>query len=127
MHIKETHKETVSANSTAFSSDLVSKMKEETLDNNISEIIPQLDGPTEEIQDVIPNKEVIEEDSMKEDEKDLEHLPTADDPDDVFQNWMRNLTQEKIENMSEKEMIHMNAELARKLALKNATAKITPT
>ena len=63
---------------------------------------------------------------MKEDEKDLEHLPTADDPDDVFQNWMSNLSQEKIENMSEKDLIHMNAELARKLALKNVTAKITP-
>ena len=64
---------------------------------------------------------------MKQEEKDLEHLPTADDPDDVFQHWMSNITKGKIENMSEKKMIHMNAKLARKLALKNATAKITPT
>ena len=63
---------------------------------------------------------------MKKEEKDLENLPTADDPDNVFQNWMSNLNQEKIENMSEKDLIHMNAELARKLALKNVTAKITP-
>ena len=126
LHIKETHEETVSVNSTAFSSELASKIEEETLDNDISEIIPQLDGPAEEIKDVTPDKEVIEEDSMKEEEKYLEHLPTADDPDDVFQNWMSNLNQEKIENMSEKDLIHMNAELARKLAVKNATAKITP-
>ena len=127
LHIKETHKETVSVNSTAFSSELASKIEEETLDNDISEIIPQLDGPAEEIKDVTPDKEVIKEDSMREEEKYLEHLPTADDPDDVFQNWMSNLNQEKIENMSEKDLIHMNAELARKLAVKNATAKITPT
>ena len=62
---------------------------------------------------------------MKEEEKDLEHLPTADDPDNVFHNWMSNLNQEKIENMSEKDLIHMNAELALKLSLKNATAKVT--
>ena len=63
---------------------------------------------------------------MKEEEKDLENLPTADDPDNVFQNWMSNLNQEKIENMSEKDLIHMNSKLAQKLALKNATAKISP-
>ena len=56
LHISETHKETVSVNSTAFSSELASKIEEETLDNNISEIIPQLDGPAEEIKDVTPNK-----------------------------------------------------------------------
>ena len=127
LHISETHKETVAVNSTAFSNELVSNIEEETLDNDIGEIIPQLDGPAEEIQEVTPDKEVIEEDSMKEEENDLEHLPRADDPDDVFQNWMSNLGQEKIENMSEKEMIHMNAQLARKLVLKNATANITPT
>ena len=55
---------------------------------------------------------------MKEEEKNLEHLPTAEDPDDVFQKWMSNLSQEKIENMSEKELIYMNAQLARKSALK---------
>ena len=64
---------------------------------------------------------------MKEEEKDLEHLPTADDPDNVFQNWMNNINQDMIENMSEKDLIHMNSELAWKLALKNATSKITPT
>ena len=41
---------------------------------------------------------------MKEEEKGLEQLPTADDPDDAFQNWMSNLNQEKIENMSEEDM-----------------------
>ena len=118
LHVKETHKETVLVNSTAFSNELASKIEEETSDNDISEIIPQLDGPAEEIEEVTPAKEVTEEDSMKEEEKDLEHLPTAEDPDDVFQNWMSNLSQEKIENMSEKELIHMNAQLARKSALK---------
>ena len=63
---------------------------------------------------------------MKEDKTDLEHLPTADDPDDVFQNWMSNLNQETIQNMSEKNLIHMNSELAQKSALKNAKVKITP-
>ena len=124
-YIKETNKRTVSV-STAFSSELVSKIEEKTLDNDISEIITHLDSPSEEIHDVTPNKEVIEEDSMMEEEKDLEHLPTADDPDDVFQNWMSNLNQENIENMSEKDLIHINSELARKIALKNVTAKITP-
>ena len=118
LHVKETHKETVLVNSTAFSNELASKIEEETSDNDISEIIPQLDGPAEEIEEVTPAKEVTEEDSMKEEEKDLEHLPTAEDPDDVFQNWMSNLSQEKIENMSEKELIHMNAQLAQKSAIK---------
>ena len=121
LHIKET----VSVNSTAFISELLSKIQEETLDNYISEIIPQLDGPAEEIQDVTPNKEVIKEDSMKEDKKDLEHRPTADDPDNVFQNLMSNLTQ-KMENMSEKDLIHINSELAQISALKNAKAKTNP-
>ena len=42
----ETHKE-------------MSKIEEETLDNDIGEIIPQLDGPAEEIQEVTPDKEVF--------------------------------------------------------------------
>ena len=56
---------------------------------------------------------------MKEEEKDLEHLPTADDPDNVFKNWMNNINQDMIENMSERGLIHMNSELARKCNIKD--------
>ena len=54
---------------------------------------------------------------------DLAHLPTADDPDDVFQNWIDSLDPEKIKSMSQKELIHMNAQLARKVALKKQNEK----
>ena len=52
-----------------------------------------------------------------EDDIDLAHLPTADDPDNICQNWIDSLTCEKISNMSQKELKHMNVEMARKVAL----------
>lgn len=77
----------------------------EQLDGNIS--LP-LDSPTNRSAKV---KETTEDDM------DLAHLPTADDPDNIFQNWTDSLTCEKISNMSQKEMKHMNVQLARKVAL----------
>ena len=103
--------ETVSASS----NDLVEVIEAETLDSDISDAIPQLDGPAED-------KEVKEEDSVKEEEIDLAHLPTADDPAS-FDYFLNNLDQEKIEKMSKQELNHINAEIARKVAFQNATKK----
>ena len=43
--------------------------------------------------------------------------------DNIFQNWIDSLTCEKISNMSQKELKHMNAEMARKVALQDASGK----
>ena len=80
-----------------------------------------MDGPAEETLNLISDREVTEEDSVTE-EMDLSHLPTADDPMS-FDIYISNLNQEKIENMSKPELNHMNGELARKIALKNAVEK----
>ena len=52
----------------------------ETSDSDKSDVIPQLDGPAEEALGLTPEKAAMEEDSVKEEEVDLAHLPTADDP-----------------------------------------------
>ena len=61
---------------------------------------------------------------MEEDSEntDLSHLPTADDPERLDE-YIKHLDQEKIENMSKQEIAHMNAQLARKIALRNKTEK----
>ena len=71
-----------------------------------SDVIPQLDGPAED-------KAVLEENCVEE-ETNLTHLPTADDPDsfDIYLN-----------NLNQKEIINMNAELSKSLAIKNTTEK----
>ena len=94
---------------TAPTHDILTQKPKELFD-----VIPQLYGLAEQT-------EVIEEDSFKE-ELDLSHLPTADDPEG-FDIYINNLNQEKIQNMSKQELNHMNAELARKIAFKNATEK----
>ena len=94
----------------------------ETSDSDKSDVIPQLDGPAEETLGLTPEKAAMEEYSVKEEEVDLAHLPTADDPLS-FDFYIKSLTQEKIENMSKEEIIHMNAELARKIAFQNTTEK----
>ena len=96
----------------ASSNELVEMIEAETLDNDISDVIPQLDGPAED-------NEAKEEDSVKEEEIDLAHLPRADDPAN-FDDFINNLDQEKIEKQ---EINHINAEIARKVALQNATKK----
>ena len=53
----------------------------------------------------------------------LAHLPNADDPDNVIQNWIDSLDPEKIKSMSQKELIHMNSQLSRKVALKKQNEK----
>jgi hypothetical protein len=94
---------------------LEERVEREILDSDISDDIPKLDVPAEDT-------EVMKEDSVKEEEVDLTHLPTADDTES-FDNYINNLNQEKIENMSEQEIIHMNAELARKLSLRTEPEK----
>ena len=64
----------------------------------------------------------MEEDSVKEEETDLSHLPTADDPERL-EDYINHLDQEKIANMSKQELAHMNAQLARKIALRTETEK----
>ena len=86
-----------------------------------SDVIPQLDGPAEETLGLMPDREVTDGDSVTE-EMDLSHLPTADDCKS-FYIYISNLNQERIENMSKQELNHMNAELARKIAFKNAVEK----
>ena len=76
---------------------------------------------SEETLGLISDREVTEEDSVTE-EMDLSHLPTAEDPES-FDIYISNLNQEQIETMSKQELNHMNAELARKIALKNADEK----
>ena len=107
--------ETVSATSAASSNELEERIERETLNSDISNDIPQLDGPAEDT-------EVMKEDFVKEELVDLTHLPTADDTES-FDNYINNLNQEKIENMSEQEIIHINAELAQKLALRTEPEK----
>ena len=48
---------------------------------------------------------------------DSAHLPTADDPDNIFDRYINQLDHEKIENMSKTDLIHLNAKIARKVAL----------
>ena len=112
--------DSVSAKVTASSNELVERIDVETLDSDTSDVIPQLDGPAEEI--LTSDKEVIEEDSMKEEESDLGHLPTADDPES-FDDFINHFDQEKIEKMSKQELSHINAEIARKVAFQNVTKK----
>ena len=47
------------------------------------------------------------------------HLPTADDPDNIFECYIKQLDQEKIENMSKSDIIQLTAEIARKNALRD--------
>ena len=47
------------------------------------------------------------------------HLPTADDPDNIFDSYIKQLDQEKIENMSKTDIIQVTAEIARKVALRD--------
>ena len=112
--------ETVSANPTASSNELVERVEAETEDSDLSDVIPQLDGPAEETP--TSDEETMEEDSVKEEETDLSHLPTADDPERL-EDYINHLDQEKIANMSKQELAHMNAQLARKIALRNETEK----
>ena len=113
--------ETVSAQVTASSNELEKISGVETLDSDTSsDFIPQLDGPSEE--KLILDNEGIEEDSMQEQESDLAHLPTADDPD-RFDKFINNLDQDKIEQMSKQELNHINVKLARKAALQTETKK----
>ena len=58
----------------ASSSELVEKSEADTSDSENSDVIPQLDGPAEDIA-------VMEENCVKEEETNLANLPTADDPD----------------------------------------------
>ena len=102
--------------------ELVERNEAETSDSDSSDVIPQLDGQAEETLGLTPEKAAIEEDSVKLEEIDLAHLQTADDPLS-FDIYIKSLTQEKIENMSKEEIIHMNAELARKKAFQNTTEK----
>ena len=89
-----------------------------------NEHIEQLDGNTSLPLDSPTNRSAQVKETT-EDEMDLAHFPTADDPDDIFQNWIDSLTCQKISNMSQKELKHMNAELARKVALQDASGKKT--
>ena len=107
--------ETVAANPTASSNELVEQLEAETEDSELSDVIPQLDGPAEET--TTSAEETMEEDSEN---TDLSHLPTADDPERLDE-YIKHLDQEKIENMSKQEIAHINAQLARKIALRNKT------
>ena len=112
--------ETVSANPTASSKELplVERLEAETEDSELSDVIPQLDGPAEET--TTSDEGTMKEDSVKEEEADLSHLPTTDDPERL-DDFINHLDQEKIENMSKQEIAHINAQLARKIALRNKT------
>ena len=85
--------ETVPEDSTDSSNEFVERSETETLDSEYSDVIPQLDGPAEE--SLTPCKEVIEEDSVKEEVMDVTHLPTADDIDS-FDRYIKQLDQEQI-------------------------------
>ena len=95
----------------ASRSELVERSAVEISDSDSSDVIPQLDGPVEETLGLTSQKATIEEDSVKEEEMDLAHLPTADDPVS-FDFYIKSLTQENIENMSKEEIVLMNKELA---------------
>ena len=88
------------------------------------EHIEQLDGNTLLPLDSPTNRSAKVKETTEE-EMDLAHLPTADDPDGIFQNWIDSLTCEKISNMSQKELKHMNAKIARKVALRDGSEKKT--
>ena len=107
----------MSANPIASNNELVEQLESDTEDMDLSDIIPQLDGPAEET--TTSEEETQEEDSEK---TDLSHLPTADDPERL-EEYIKHLDQEQIENMSKQEIAHMIAQLARKLALRNETEK----
>ena len=59
--------------------------------------------------------------STFEDEMDSAHIPTADDPYNIFDSYMNQLNQEKIENMSKTDVIHLKAEIACKVALQDVS------
>ena len=63
--------------------------------------------------------------SEKEIEDGLARLPKLGDPDNVLEKYIKRLDCYKISNMSEHEMKHMNALLARKVAFCDATEKKT--
>ena len=56
-----------------------------------------------------------------EEEMDSAHLPTADDPDNIFDSYINQLDQEKIENMSKTDLINLIAKIALKVALRDAS------
>ena len=89
-----------------------------------NEHIEQLDGNTSLPLDSPTNRSAQVKETTEE-ETDLAHLPTADDPDNIFQNWIDSLACQNISNMSQKELKHMNVELARKVALQDASEKKT--
>ena len=81
----------------------------------------QLDGHVSLLVDSYTNRSDKVNEATEEDMA-LAHLPTAEDPDDVIQNWIE-LDPEKIKSMSQKELIQMNSQLARKVALKKQNEK----
>jgi hypothetical protein len=102
----------VSANPTASRNELVERVEAETEDSDLRDVIPQLDRPAEET--TTSEEETIEEDSKKKEETDLSHLPTTDDPE-WLDDYINQLDQDKIANMSKQELAHMNAQLALKI------------
>ena len=72
-----------------------------------------------------PTNRSAETKSEKETDDGLAHLPKLDDPDVVIEKCIKQLDCYKISNMTENEMKHMNALLARKVAFGDATKKKT--
>ena len=72
-----------------------------------------------------PTNRSAETKSEKETDDGLANLPTLDDPDVVIEKCIKQLDCYKISNMTENEMKHMNALLARKVAFGDATKKKT--
>ena len=66
--------ETVSANPTASSNELVERVEADTEDSDLSDVIPQLDGPAEETP--TSDEETMEEDS--DDESEFENIMEKD-------------------------------------------------
>ena len=89
----------MSANPRASSNELVERVEAETEDSDLSDVIPQLDGPAEETPTY--DEETMEDDSEKEEQTVLSHLPTADDPDRLDE-YINQLDQEKIETCQNK-------------------------
>ena len=87
-----------------------------------NEQIEQLDGNTSLPLDS-PTNRSAETKSEKEIEDDLAHLPKLDDPNDVLEKFIKQLDCYKISDMTENEMKHMNALLARKVAFRDDTKK----
>ena len=104
----------------SVSNELVELVEAETEYSDLSDVIPQLDGPAEET--TTSDEGTMKKDSVKGEEADLSHLPTTDDPERL-DDFINHLDQEKIENMSKQEIAHINAQLARKIALRNKTEK----